>query len=44
MKSKFGGNARVKRSLLQKLRRDFEVLEMKETEKIEDEKQWRSDG
>lgn len=36
MKSKFGGNARVKRSLLQKLRRDFEVLEMKETETIDE--------
>lgn len=36
MKSKFGGNARVKRSLLQKLRRDFEVLEMKELESIEE--------
>lgn len=30
MKTKFGGNAKVKRSLLQKLRRDFEILEMKE--------------
>ena len=36
MKAKYGGNARVKRSLLQKLRRDFEVLEMKESEAIED--------
>lgn len=36
MKAKFGGNARVKRSLLQKLRRDFEVLEMKESENIEE--------
>lgn len=36
MKTKFGGNARVKRSLLQKLRRDFEVLEMKEPESIEE--------
>ena len=36
MKAKFGGNARVKMSLLQKLRRDFEVLEMKESENIEE--------
>lgn len=36
MKRKFGGNDRVKRSLLQKLRRDFELLEMKETEKVEE--------
>lgn len=36
MKRKFGGNARVKKSLLQKLRRDFEVLEMKESEKVEE--------
>lgn len=34
LKSKFGGNARVKKSLLQTLRRDFEVLEMKTTETI----------
>ena len=36
MKSKFCGNARVKRSLLQKLRRDFELLEMNETESVEE--------
>ncbi|CAA7062105.1 unnamed protein product [Microthlaspi erraticum] len=36
MKRKFGGNERVKKSLLQKLRRDFEVLEMSETEKVEE--------
>lgn len=36
MKSKFGGNARVKRSLLQKLRRDFELLEMNEAECVEE--------
>ena len=36
MKSKFGGNARVKRSLLQKLRRDFELLEMNEAESVEE--------
>ena len=36
MKTKYGGNARVKRSLLQKLRRDFEVLEMKESENVEE--------
>lgn len=36
MKAKYGGNARVKRSLLQKLRRDFEVLEMKESESVEE--------
>nr|XP_043620003.1 uncharacterized protein LOC122591837 [Erigeron canadensis] len=30
----FQGNARVKRSMLQKLRRDFEILEMKEREMI----------
>lgn len=34
LKRKFGGNARVKRSLLQALRRDFEVLEMKKSETI----------
>ena len=34
MKRKFEGNARVKRSLLQTLRRDFEVLEMKIGETI----------
>ena len=36
MKSKYGGNARVKRSLLQKLRRNFEVLEMKDSESTEE--------
>lgn len=36
MKMKFGGNARVKKSLLQKLRREFEVLEMKESESIDE--------
>ena len=36
MKKKFGGNDRVKRSLLQKLRRDFELLEMKDAEKVEE--------
>lgn len=34
LRRKFGGNDRVKRSLLQSLRRDFEVLEMKESETI----------
>lgn len=36
MKRKFQGNARVKRSALQALRRDFEVLEMKTGETITD--------
>src|ERR1051325_6018610 len=36
MKRKFGGNERVKRSLLQSLRRDFEVLEMRIDESIDD--------
>lgn len=36
MKKKFGGNDRVKKSLLQKLRRDFELLEMKESETVEE--------
>ena len=36
MKKKFGGNKRVKRSLLLTLRRDFEVLEMKNEENIDD--------
>lgn len=36
MKKKFGGNDRVKKSLLQKLRRDFELLEMKESENVEE--------
>lgn len=31
---KFGGNVRVKKSLLNSVMRDFEVLEMKETETI----------
>nr|XP_011468675.1 PREDICTED: uncharacterized protein LOC105352743 [Fragaria vesca subsp. vesca] len=34
MKIKFVGNYRVKKSILQKLRRDFEVLEMKNSESI----------
>ncbi|GJU99983.1 putative RNA-directed DNA polymerase [Tanacetum coccineum] len=34
MKQRFAGNERVKRSMLQKLRRDFEVLEMKTSETI----------
>lgn len=36
LKGKFGGNERVKRSLLQTLRRDFEVLIMKNDESIDD--------
>lgn len=36
MKKKLGGNERVKRSLLQTLRRDFEILAMKNDENIED--------
>ncbi|KAJ0809226.1 putative RNA-directed DNA polymerase [Helianthus annuus] len=36
MKQRYEGNARVKKSMLQKLRRDFEVLEMKTTESIPD--------
>jgi hypothetical protein len=36
MKKKFEGNARVKRSALQALRRDFEILEMKIGETITD--------
>lgn len=36
LKRKFGGNERVKRSLLQTLRRDFEVLAMKADESIDD--------
>lgn len=36
MKKKFGGNDWVKKSLLQKLRRDFEILEMKESETVEE--------
>ncbi|XP_052486390.1 uncharacterized protein LOC128041103 [Gossypium raimondii] len=35
-RSKFGGNERVKRSLLNTLRREFEVLEMKKRETIKD--------
>jgi len=34
MRKKFEGNARVKRSTLQALRRDFEILEMKASETI----------
>ncbi|XP_076947958.1 uncharacterized protein LOC143620049 [Bidens hawaiensis] len=34
MKKTFAGNERVKKSMLQKLRRDFEVLEMKNNETI----------
>lgn len=34
MKQRFAGNERVKRSMLQKLRRDFEILEMKDGETI----------
>ncbi|XP_038896697.1 uncharacterized protein LOC120084959 [Benincasa hispida] len=34
MKKKFEGNARVKRSHLQALRRDFEILEMKSCEEV----------
>lgn len=34
MKKRFAGNDRVKKSMLQKLRRDFEVLEMKTNETI----------
>lgn len=36
MKRKFGGNERVKRSLLQTLRRDFEILAMKNNEDIDE--------
>nr|GEU60672.1 hypothetical protein [Tanacetum cinerariifolium] len=36
MKQRFAGNERVKRSMLQKLRRDFEVLEMKTNKTILD--------
>ncbi|GJV88202.1 hypothetical protein Tco_1532140 [Tanacetum coccineum] len=36
MKKKLGGNEKVKRSLLQTLRRDFEVLVMKHDETIDD--------
>ncbi|KAL0844254.1 hypothetical protein Bca101_017500 [Brassica carinata] len=36
LKKKYGGNDRVKKSLLQKLRRDFELLEMKETELVDE--------
>ncbi|XP_076930697.1 uncharacterized protein LOC143595610 [Bidens hawaiensis] len=34
MKRRFAGNDRVKKSMLQKLRRDFEILEMKNSETI----------
>ncbi|KAJ0532224.1 putative RNA-directed DNA polymerase [Helianthus annuus] len=34
MKQRFEGNERVKKSMLQKLRRDFEILEMKTSETI----------
>ena len=34
LKTKYQGNERVKRAQLQRLRRDFEILEMKETENI----------
>lgn len=34
MKRRFAGNDRVKKSMLQKLRRDFEILEMKTNETI----------
>lgn len=36
MKNKYQGNARVKRAQLQTLRRDFEVLEMKDGESVND--------
>ncbi|GMI90542.1 cysteine-rich RLK (RECEPTOR-like protein kinase) 8 [Hibiscus trionum] len=36
LKSKFGGNERVKKSLLNTLRREFEVLEMKKGETIKE--------
>ena len=36
MKKKYEGNARVKRSILQALRRDFETLEMKSGESVND--------
>ncbi|XP_076900009.1 uncharacterized protein LOC143554028 [Bidens hawaiensis] len=36
MKRRFAGNERVKKSMLQKLRRDFEILEMKNGESIPD--------
>lgn len=34
LKTKYQGNERVRRAQLQRLRREFEVLEMKETENI----------
>lgn len=34
MKKRYAGNDRVKKSMLQKLRRDFEILEMKTSETI----------
>lgn len=36
MKRKFGGNDKVKRSLLNTLRREFEILAMKSSEKIDE--------
>ncbi|KAD5316822.1 hypothetical protein E3N88_16768 [Mikania micrantha] len=36
MKNKYQGNARVKKEQLQRLRRDFEILEMKEGESVTD--------
>ena len=36
MKKKFQGNARVKRAQLQALRKDFEILHMKEGETVFD--------
>ncbi|KAF2320024.1 hypothetical protein GH714_022159 [Hevea brasiliensis] len=36
MKKKFGGNSKVKKSLLNALRREFEVLEMKREESIDE--------
>lgn len=34
LKTKYQGNERVKRTQLQRLRRDFDILEMKETKNI----------
>ena len=34
MKQKFGGNQKVKKSILNALRREFEILEMKKNESI----------
>ena len=36
MKKKFQGNARIKRAQLQALRKDFEILHMKEGETVSD--------